>query len=854
MYSLNEVHPMTLTLNQNIKLIYVHEAETEFAQVQFWSSCGSQAEQDVGEFGMAHFLEHLFARSNWVMDCNLIEKLDSEGGSFDAYTSYDRQVLQFQVPNVDLQTWLQRIVKLIFEAKWTKENIELEKKVVLEELGQANENEDTAREQAVFQELSEKLQFPPEFHRNILGTKNQIENFSKNKVDKFYRDRFLNGLGSLVVLGDLPDAQVGKDLQDFFSRFNTLERNPSALNPSPQPKTQIFEWESLKNENLKRVELIWDVPSQIENWVVVLLAKFLNDFEGPLMSWMGQSDVDLGHVMALPLGFSKARCLRILFSGSDSKLKPLQDPILSIIKNLQSMKSMQQSFQRCFEKILEAERIDEYFSSESSEYLASQLGEASLDSEGVYKFLFENKRKSEVTYSRFLKEIDQIMQKTPTVFVPKGWASALRGSSYLNSSNVITKQKKSNSNAITPYYEKKFAGFKLVGATRPGSPVVQVHLIFRGGLSLESTTSNGISYLLESIVNFPLFQKYLMESVDVRLKGLLVLNAFYGKDAFGFSCNGPANCVAEILSLLKNTWNTLSDLGELWEPLFNQVLLSYDASKLSEPEYENRGLEEFFLKVFAPDHPYQLPFEGNKKSLAQQSLYSLQEFLTHMSSFEACISVVGPQTQQETERLLQNSSLKTLFRGTKPAFRGVNWVPNRKVFSTLCSSDASRAHVIVGAQAFSAQSLYKPRQDVLFQLFEGGSGYLYQRLRVQEGLVYDIAIGSRIGQLGGAFYVSFSCESNKLAVVRNALVQALEELPSFICSSDLDKFKKKTLYRSRSRLVGTQSLGLEIGLYGLYGIGLNEIPGYIDKVQQIEVDDILDLWNRLGPSETWTRV
>src|ERR1051326_8442114 len=86
------------TLSNGLKVIVCEKPGNGFAEVEVWYRVGSKDEKP-GIRGMAHMFEHMMFRGTKnVSGEALLEKLDSVGADWNAYTTFDRTVYHEYLP------------------------------------------------------------------------------------------------------------------------------------------------------------------------------------------------------------------------------------------------------------------------------------------------------------------------------------------------------------------------------------------------------------------------------------------------------------------------------------------------------------------------------------------------------------------------------------------------------------------------------------------------------------------------------------------------------------------------------------------------------------------------------------
>jgi len=169
--------------------------------------------EDDDQRGLAHYLEHLaFNGSENFPPGKVVEYFESIGmkfgGDINAFTSFNQTAYQLYTPDTEEATIDKAMLCLsdqAFRLLLLKEEVEKERGVILEEV--------TARkspEQRIQDELFPKLMPGSRFAARLpLGLVEQIEKFTKEQFESYYRTWYRPEHMTLIVVGDAdPQAQI----------------------------------------------------------------------------------------------------------------------------------------------------------------------------------------------------------------------------------------------------------------------------------------------------------------------------------------------------------------------------------------------------------------------------------------------------------------------------------------------------------------------------------------------------------------------------------------------------------------------------------------------------------------------
>lgn len=166
--------------------------------------------------GISHFLEHMFFKGTKKRPNTLkiSETLDMIGGQYNAFTSKETTGFWAKVDKKHIDVALDWIADMFLNSKFEQQEIERERGVVIEEL---NMYLDTPT--AYVSELFEGLLYgdTPAGWR-IVGEKENILAFSREKVLEYYKNHYATGNTVVCVAGDINSKQVEDKLNKYFGK------------------------------------------------------------------------------------------------------------------------------------------------------------------------------------------------------------------------------------------------------------------------------------------------------------------------------------------------------------------------------------------------------------------------------------------------------------------------------------------------------------------------------------------------------------------------------------------------------------------------------------------------------------
>jgi predicted Zn-dependent peptidase len=233
-------------LANGVRLITEVVPHVRSVAVGIWMGTGSRQESPE-ENGISHFIEHMVFKGTTSRSAeDIARSVDSIGGNLDAFTakemvSFNAKVLDEHLPQV-----FDILSDLILNPLFKDEDIEKEKGVVLEELKMEADNP----EYVVHELFSNNFWKDHPLGKPILGTRETVKRFSREKIDGYYRRFYVPSNILITAAGNLDHSRL---LELVRGRFESLAANgsvPSSPAPSTHARLSLRHKKSLEQINL----------------------------------------------------------------------------------------------------------------------------------------------------------------------------------------------------------------------------------------------------------------------------------------------------------------------------------------------------------------------------------------------------------------------------------------------------------------------------------------------------------------------------------------------------------------------------------------------------------------------------
>jgi predicted Zn-dependent peptidase len=165
--------------------------------------------------GLSHFLEHLlFKRTRRRSNVAIARAIDRLGGDVDAFTTKEYTGFYCRTLDTRFAEALDLLADVVLSPAFAASDVEVERGVILEEIGEANDNpEDLAHENFVRAFWKDHPLGAP-----ILGTAETVGAIRKDDLDRYYRSRYTPPNLIVAVAGRVDPGAVIAAIERLFRR------------------------------------------------------------------------------------------------------------------------------------------------------------------------------------------------------------------------------------------------------------------------------------------------------------------------------------------------------------------------------------------------------------------------------------------------------------------------------------------------------------------------------------------------------------------------------------------------------------------------------------------------------------
>jgi predicted Zn-dependent peptidase len=204
------------------------------ATVGVWLTRGSRHEPaDRG--GIAHFIEHMLFKGTGTRSAeDIAQAIDSLGGHLDAFTAKEYASYYIKVLDEHLAIAWDVLADIVRNPAFAPDDIEREKKVILEEIKMVEDTPDDL----VHELFTQRLWEGHALGRPILGTPETVSQFDEATLRAFFRDTYCAPNIVVAAVGNVDHARVRDLVQASFGHLPSAP--PVAVDLVPQVVPQVL--------------------------------------------------------------------------------------------------------------------------------------------------------------------------------------------------------------------------------------------------------------------------------------------------------------------------------------------------------------------------------------------------------------------------------------------------------------------------------------------------------------------------------------------------------------------------------------------------------------------------------------
>ncbi len=779
-------------LDNGLTVLLKENHETKVVAVQVWVKAGSAYEKP-GEEGITHLLEHMMFKGSAAHPAGELSNLvEGYGGEVNAYTTTDHTNYHLQAASMHAPELVELMADAIINAAISREELALEKEVVLEEMRRQNDNPES-RLALKLMEVGYGANHP--FGKPVIGTKASVSAIVREDIMN-YRQRLYRGPNMvLVVTGDFDSNALKPIIIKAFTPLPAGRVEALSLPPAASAgKPQLFIMREAVSQ--ATISLVWPAAGLPSDDVFPLdaAAAIMGDGLTSRLFWQLKEHLrlvdEVGAYAYTPLGPGLFAMQATMEPG---QVASAWQPMLSEAYGLLRQPAQNQELSRIRANI-SAEFVR---GNQTMDGMAEKLGYFELlrgGYENAAHYLDRFRQVNSALISSTMQKYLNPQQLKMVIQLPEG-ADAPSQAQVEALARKVWEQANTPRPADSRLVRTLGNGLTLIVVPRHSVPLVSMALAVPHGLAAEKPQQAGINQLWASCITSGNQQYSYGQMAHILESRAATMQGFANRSNMGLSASFLSDDWQEGLGLLATAWQTPTflpaDLGRAKEEQMAGLRAQQDA-----PTYPIMAAARALLY---PDHPYgREPLGSNAsiQAITGQELQTLHQNLRRTQG--AVLVLVGDidpaEAQAHVEQLWAKEPALTLGADNQP----VGPAPASQE-KNLAAGERQQTQIMVGFRAPGADSHDKYATIMLQTILDGMGGRLFMELREKQSLAYTVFSFYNMNLNSGTFAIYIACDPSKQKAALTGIAQQLDLLRN-VPVSELE------LARAKNYFLGTEAV------------------------------------------------
>lgn len=208
-------------LNNGLRVVVESIEYVNSVSVGLWVENGSRNENNNNN-GISHFIEHMLFKGTENRSAKEIaESIEDVGGQINAFTGKEATCFYVKTLDSHLELSLDILSDMLFNSRFSPEDIEREKGVIIEEI---NMSEDIPED--VLTDLhSTAVWGEDSISMPILGTSNIIKSFTRDEIIRYVKSHYIPENSVLSISGKVDMNEIEKLTLKYFGTWSFKDRS-----------------------------------------------------------------------------------------------------------------------------------------------------------------------------------------------------------------------------------------------------------------------------------------------------------------------------------------------------------------------------------------------------------------------------------------------------------------------------------------------------------------------------------------------------------------------------------------------------------------------------------------------------
>ena len=389
-------------------------------------------------------------------------------------------------------------------------------------------------------------------------------------------------------------------------------------------------------------------------------------------------------------------------------------------------------------------------------------------------------------------------------------------------------------------------GIRVLSSSFRHTNAVSIIFLFGAGSRYETPELAGASHLFEHMLFKGTPKRPTPRDISEVIEGVGgTLNAFTDREVTGYWCRLAQPNYRDGIDLLSDmTLNSLfreEDIAKEKQVVYEEIRASFDSP--------GARVSMMLDDLLWPDQPMGRDIAGSVESVASISRDDMCKYLeTQYVGSNTVIAIAGNIEHQEVVDQI-TGSLGSLHDGKiLPMFPHEKKALSKRV--ALEHRPTEQAHLAIGLAGFANDDPDRHALSIMSVILgETMSSRLFEEVREQRGLAYDIHSGAHFYSDCGAFVVESGIDPNRVDEAIPVILKELGKMRDGVTEAEWTQALQLTKGRMMLRMEESRAVSSFLGIQELIRGEVQSVDEVIANISSVTQEDIKRAANRVIKSE-----
>jgi zinc protease len=826
------------------EFVFVPSHSAPVLALDLWVRTGSASEEE-GEAGLAHVIEHMLFKGTERRPAGAVAReVESLGGDINAYTSFDHTVYTLVLASRYADQGLDLLSDALFHSSFDPEELEREKKVILEEIRRSRDLPQHCLSRLLF---SSAYSVHP-YGRPVIGDAESVSSFSRKDCLSFLRRWYRPASMTLVAAGDAAFEGLEAGVSRYFGGRRGSGRRPSVprrpKEPAPSGFRGSFEGREVTDAYF---DLAFPAPTARHRDVPALdlLAAILG--QGEFSRLQHRIKLDQNLVRTVGAGFYAPQDPGLLYVGGVAEPVQFRRAYQAICQEL---------FRLTREPVGRSELAKARENLEADFIYQKETVQGQAQKAGFFEVVLGDARREEAylhalrrTGAEDIREAARKYLQSRSAVLAVIHPAEDAPCSPEEAKRVLEDAEKDAARVRrTPHRRRDPLsrtvlpnGARICVKRNPDVPVVAVRAAFLGGSRREARDEAGAFHLASNCLVRGTRSRNVFEIAQACDAFSGQIDGFSGRNSFGVKAEFLSKYLEDGLDLFAEVLCYPSLPEEEVEKVREDTLGAIRLRKDNPAAFTFRLFEE----TLYGEHPFGWDVLGLPEAVEKLPRETLQRLLEqHRRPEDLCVAVAGDVDPDLVHEFFAHS-LEHLERGPSDGWTPLTPTPPPRRRWVAAEAPFEQVHVVGGFLGATIPSAERFALRVANSILTGQGGRLFRILRDEKGLAYAVSSACVEGLDRGYVAAYLATHPENAQSARDGIFAEFARL----CAGDLSP---EELEEAKRKLVGGFEITLQenafqaaqMALDEIYGLGFRNYTDYAGAVFAVERDQVINVARR----------